>query len=333
MNAAVTPILLDWTMAVLAVVLAILFWRKGTKQFKLHFVLMSLLVCLLAVSYMFELFSSDIAAKLLWNDVEYVSIVGLPLIYFLIVVKYAGREDLLTRRNILLLSAIPIFSLIMVWTNDWHHLFYESVQMSTDPFETYSSIKGPAYLMHLVYSLGLVAMAIGVVSAAFVRSPRFQRTQIGLILLSGIMPTAFIACYSLGFPFPVSLVDGMIISFILSSVFLYLGVFRYGLFSASPLVLNSIADIMQDGAIMLNQDDQIAYLNPMASRISQKGKSHPLGRQIGEVFPSIHAAIGHEIEGSRTIEMIGPEGDPLRIQVQISNHWDSPDVLGTIAHP
>ena len=296
MNAAVTPILLDWTMAVLAVVLAILFWRKGTKQFKLHFVLMSLLVCLLAVSYMFELFSSDIAAKLLWNDVEYVSIVGLPLIYFLIVVKYAGREDLLTRRNILLLSAIPIFSLIMVWTNDWHHLFYESVQMSTDPFETYSSIKGPAYLMHLVYSLGLVAMAIGVVSAAFVRSPRFQRTQIGLILLSGIMPTAFIACYSLGFPFPVSLVDGMIISFILSSVFLYLGVFRYGLFSASPLVLNSIADIMQDGAIMLNQDDQIAYLNPMASRISQKGKSHPLGRQIGEVFPSIHAAIGHEIE-------------------------------------
>ena len=30
--------------------------------------------------------------------------------------------------------------------------------------------------------------------------------------------------------------------------------------------------------------------------------------------------------------MIGPEGDPLRIQVQDLNHWDSPDVLGTIAH-
>jgi signal transduction histidine kinase len=330
MTASLTPILLDSTMAVLAIVLAFLFWRKGTKQFKLHFVVMSLLVCGLAVSYMFELFSSDLDMKLLWNNVEYVSIVGIPWLYFLIVVKYAGREDMLTRRNILMVSIVPIFTLAMVWTNGLHHLFYESVSLSTDANQTYSSVKGPAYMLHLVYSIGLVVMAIGVVFAAFIRSPRFQRTQIGLVLLSGIIPTAFIASYSFGFPFPVSLVDGMIIAFILSSVFLYLGVFRFGLFSATPLVLHSIADIMQDGAIMLNQADQITYLNPMAIRISQRGNTHPLGRPIGEVFPSIHAAIGQENEGSRTIEMIGPGGDPLRIEVHIYTIGAAPTQLGRL---
>jgi signal transduction histidine kinase len=291
---------------------------------------MSLLVCSLAISYMFELFSSNLDMKLLWNDVEYVSIVGIPLMYLLIVVKYAGREDVLTRRNILLISAIPIFTLAMVWTNGLHHLFYESVQLGTDTYQTYSSVKGPAYVLHFVYSLGLVVMAIGVVSAAFVRSPRFQRTQIGLVLLSGIMPSGFITCFCLGIPLYVSLVDGMIISFILSSVFLYLGVFRFGLFSATPLVLNSIADIMQDGAIMLDQEDQITYLNPVANRISQRGKAYPLGRQIGEVFPSIHAAIGQEKEGSRTIEMIGPDGDPLRIEVHFSTVGTAQKRLGRL---
>lgn len=325
-----TPILLDSTMAVLAIVLAVLFWRRGTEQFKLHFILISLSVCSLAISYMFELFSSGLDQKLLWNDVEYVSIVGIPLIYFLIVVKYAGRQDMLTRWNILLVSAVPVFTLIMVWTNGMHHLFYESVQMNSDAYQTFTTVKGPAYMLHLVYSLALVAMAICVVSAAFVRSPRFQRTQIGLVLLSGLMPTVFIASFSFGLPLPVSLVDGMIISFIASSVFLYLGVFRFGLFTATPLVLSSIADIMQDGAIMLNQVDQITYLNPMAVRISQRGNVHPLGRRIEEVFPSIHAAIGQENEGSRTIEMIGPDGDPLRIEVHISTIGTAPKQLGRL---
>ena len=75
-----TSVILDIAMAVLAASLALLFWRKGTKQFRLHFVLISLLVLVLSVSYMCELFSTGLDAKLLWNDVEYVSIAVVPYV-------------------------------------------------------------------------------------------------------------------------------------------------------------------------------------------------------------------------------------------------------------
>ena len=313
-----TPVLLDVAMAALAALLAFLFWRKGSKQFKLHFVLISLLVFILATGYMFELFTDSLNIKLLWNDIEYVSIAGVPVIYFLAVVKYAGREDLLTRRNILLVCIIPMFDLMMLWMNGSFHLFYESVALGPDPFQTYLSIKGPVYYLHLVYSLGLTAIAIAIVSVAFIRSPKVQRAQIGLIILSATIPAGFITVSSLEASLPISMVDGMIISFILSSLTLYLAVIRYGLFYATPLVLSSIADLMQDGTIMMNQEGQIIYLNTVASRLYQRDVGFPLGRQMEEVFPSIKAAIGDSREGLMMIEMMSPEGQSLRLEARVS---------------
>ena len=330
MSASFASIFLDSAMAVLALVLAFLFWKRGTKQFKLHFVSISLLVFVLAISYMLELFSPDLATKLLWNDVEYVSIVSIPVVYFLIILKYAGREDLLNRRNVLLIWIVPTFSLIMVWTNGYHHLFYQSVALGSDEFQTYVTVKGPAYLLHFLYSLGLVFAAIGLVVVAFIRSPGVQRSQIGLVLLSAVTPTAFIASVGMGAQYPVSTVDGMIISFILSSAVLYLAVFRFGLFYATPLVLNAIAEIMQDGAIMLDQEDRIIYLNPGASRVTQKGKEFPLGKPLGEVFPVILAAISDKVEGSNTIEMIAPDGVPLRLEVRVSPVKNGPKFVGRL---
>jgi signal transduction histidine kinase len=317
-------------MAVLSALLAMLFWRKGSKQFKLHFVLISLLVFILSVSYMLELFTDSLAVKLLWNDIEYISVAGVPVVYFLIVVKYAGREDLLTSRNILLIMIIPVFDLLMLWMNGSYHLFYQSVALGPDPFQTYSSVKGPVYFLHLVYSLGLAAAAIGIVSVAFIRSPKVQRVQIGLVILSAVIPAGFITIASLGESLSVSMVDGMIISFILSSLVLYLAVFRYGLFYATPLVLNSIADLMQDGTIMLNRDGQITYLNAVASHLSQRDAGFPLGKQIEEIFPSIQAAIGDMVEGLRTIEIVSPEGQPLRLEARVSTIRSGKKELGRL---
>ena len=313
-----TPVLLDVAMAVLAAILAFLFWRKGSKQFKRHFVVISLLVSLLALTYMLELFTDNLDVKLLWNDIEYISVAGVPVVYFLVVVKYAGREDLLTRRNLLLICIIPIFDLMMLWMNGSFHLFYQSVALGPDPFQTYLSVKGPVYYLHLVYSLGLTAIAIAIVSVAFIRSPKVQRAQIGLIILSATIPAGFIIISSLGTSLPVSMVDGMIISFIMSSLALYVAVIRYGLFYATPLVLNSIADLMQDGTIMMNKEGQIIYLNTVASCLSQRDVGFPLGRQIEEVFPSIKAAIGDSKEGLMMIEMMSPAGQSLRLEARVS---------------
>jgi hypothetical protein len=185
-------VLPDSIIAIMALVLAVMFWKRGTKQFKWHFVVLSLLVTSLAISYMCELFCSQLSEKLFCNDIEYVSITGIPILYLLIVVKYAGREDLLTRRNIILITIIPLIDLIMVWTNGFHHLFYGDLSLDLITSQPYSALKGPFYYLHIAYSFGLEIAAIGVAAMAFIRSPKVQRAQVGLILLSATVPTAII---------------------------------------------------------------------------------------------------------------------------------------------
>jgi len=99
---------------------------------------------------------------------------------------------------------------------------------------------------------------------------------------------------------------------------LFVVVYRYGLFYATPLVLNSIADIMQDGAIMLNQEGQIIYLNASAERLVHRERGFPLGRPLGAILPTLQAAIRPNEEGSAIIEMANPEGRILRLEVRYS---------------
>lgn len=310
-------ILLDLAIAILSVVLAVLFWKMGNRQFKMYFVVMSTLITILAVSYLLELFSTSLSDKLFWNGLEYIGIVGIPVLYLLIVVRYAGRDDLLTRRNIILVSIIPAFCLVMVWTNDLHHLFFESSSLDPGTLQPFSAVDGIFSIFQIIYSFGLEFIAIGIATVAFIKSPKVQRAQVGLILFSGVVPTSLVML-SLSNTILFPIIDAILFGFMLAGVVLYIVVYRYGLFYATPLVLNSIADIMQDGAIVLNREGQITYLNSSAEKLVHHEKGFPLGRPIKIILPAVHAAIGPDADGSAIVEMVNPEGRTLRLEVRYS---------------
>jgi PAS domain S-box-containing protein len=310
-------LLLDSAMAIIATFLAALFWLRGTKQFRMYFVALTLLVSLLAVTYLCELFSPDLASKLFWNKIEYVSMAGVPILYLLIMVKYAGREDLLTKRNVLLVSFIPLLCLVMVWTNEFHHLFYQNTFIEPGSLQPFSAVDGLFFQLQIVYSFGLVFVAMVIAAVAFVRSPRLQRAQVGLVLLSALVPT-FLVGSSLAMMVPISVIDSVLLSFVLTGILLFLAVIRYGLFYATPLVLNSIADIMKDGAIMLNLEGQVTYLNSAAEKLMNRQKGYPLGRPIEELLPAVPRRSVVEGDVSKIVEMIAPEGQLLRLEVRSS---------------
>ena len=313
-----TSLFLEPIIAIMAGFLAVLFWKRGTEQFRRYFVALTFLVLLLALTYMCEMFSPDLSSKLFWNMFEYISVTVIPLLYLIIVVSYAGRQDLLTRRNLVLISIIPAISLLMVWTNDLHHLFYESTFLAPEPYQAFESVDGPFFFLHAIYSFGLEFVAIGIVMIAFIKSPKVRRSQVVLMLVSAIAPTVII-CLSLAEIIPVPPVDAMLFGFFIAGVVLYLAVYHYGLFYATPLVLHSIADIMQDAAIMLNQDGKVTYLNSSAEKLVHDENGYPLGNHIGSVLPEVLAVIGQDDDGSEIVEMTGTSGRTIRLEVRYSS--------------
>jgi signal transduction histidine kinase len=309
---------LDSTIAIVSMAMAVLLWKRGNRHFKFLFIVFYLLINVLAVSYVLELSSSTLSQKLFWNGLEYIGMVGIPVMYLIIMVRYAGRDDLLTRRNVILISIIPVYCLAMLWTNDLHHLFFESTSLDPGEFQPFNAVDGIVSLLQIAYSFGLEFTAIAIAAVALFKSPKVQRAQVGLILFTSVVPTTLVLL-SLENVIQFPIIDLMLFGFILAGCVLYLVIYRYGLFYATPLALNSIADIMQDGAIMLSQEGVITYLNSSAERLVQREKGFPLGKHISSILPSVHAAIIPDQEGSTIIEMIGPDGRNLRLEVRYSS--------------
>ena len=54
-----------------------------------------------------------------------------------------------------ILLIVPILSLLLLWTNDWHHLFYKTYSVYLN-----DTLSGPYMAVHTIYSYGLLLFAI-----------------------------------------------------------------------------------------------------------------------------------------------------------------------------
>ncbi|HID64984.1 MAG TPA: ATP-binding protein [Anaerolineae bacterium] len=90
------------------------------------FVLLMLAIVWWSLGYALELGSAALAAKIFWAKVQYLSIVTVPIAWLACALQYTGRGRWLTSRNLILLAIEPFVTLLLVWTNDVHRLFYSS---------------------------------------------------------------------------------------------------------------------------------------------------------------------------------------------------------------
>src|SRR3954468_3614180 len=108
--------------------------RRGTSGAETLVLLMAG-VCVWAAGYALELSGADLPTKVFWAKVEYLGIVTVPLAWLAFALQYTGREGWLTRRNLALLSAIPLVTLLLASTNEEHGLVWASTTLeSSGPF-------------------------------------------------------------------------------------------------------------------------------------------------------------------------------------------------------
>ena len=100
------------------------------------------------------LFSERFNINPLYFDyIVYIGTCFLPVTYFFIGLIFAKTKITFKKRYVLL-GAIPLLTLILIWTNDFHHLFY--VHYSTDLAET---VFGPYFYVHSIYTYLLYFIA------------------------------------------------------------------------------------------------------------------------------------------------------------------------------
>ena len=128
------------------------FSRKSVPAAR-EFALLMLAVSAWAFCAVIEAASTSEAAKVTWSVLSYIGIQAVPVLFLIFVLRYTGEDSWLTRRNVALLFALPLATLVIAATNGLHGLLWPSVELT----ETWAGVTavyahGPLWWVMIAYA-------------------------------------------------------------------------------------------------------------------------------------------------------------------------------------
>lgn len=282
----ILPLLLLINTGVALVTLQASWQRRHTRGAR-PFSGMVLAVAIWSFTAAMELLVADISQKIFWGKLQYFGIVSLPVLWFLFAQEYSqvGERPSHIRKSCLaLLWTIPIITLILALTNEFHGLIWSSIAPVpgiSKPFIFYEH--GLWFWVFAAYGyLTLMAGTLILIFGAARFPPNYRRQTIMLLVGAAIPWIANIA-YLRGMTAWVG-IDLTPIAFCLTSVIYAYQVFRFQLFKLVPIAQDVIVENMGEGIIVLDAQSRVIYINPAAQKFLKVG--NVVGEASHDVLPA-----------------------------------------------
>lgn len=272
------------------------------------FALLMLATTVYTLAYAFELTSTTLEEMLFWIKVEYLGISMIPALWIILVITYVGKNIWLTPLRVAALFFIPVMTLVLNHTNEYHHLYYSAVSVSNyGPFPILAIQAGPWYWVQMIYNSVAFLFASYLLLSAWWQVNTPYRRQISIMLGASAAPWFANIIYLAGYsPYGLDLVAfGMAIAGLLFS----LGLFRYGMIEIAPIARDMVFEGMRDGVLVLDSLNRLVDFNPAAKNILIALSSDKIGQPVEEVLESYPHLLKHIFsEPDRHIDLEINEG-------------------------
>ncbi len=223
----------------------------------------------------------DYNSRLFWSNVQYIGIVIVPTAWLVFSLYFTDRATTLTGRNLALLSIMPLVTLVLVWTSPWQQFFRISLALNTsEAYPIWEWEPGPGFWLHTIYSYLLLISGVIILGQAYRRSARLHRRQIGVMLLGATAPWLANIFFVV---FRVSTIDYTPIAFLVTGTAVAWGIFKVGLVEITPIIRKRVIDEMQEGMLVLDEQNRILEANPAVLRMMDV-QGDVLGKPIAEVM-------------------------------------------------
>ncbi len=261
-----------------ALIVSVLQYRTHTAALAFIIVLVTLLVW--TVGFALEIASEDLQGKVFFANIQFIGITLLPLGWLAMVINYTDRTFPL-KRLLLILAIMPLITNILIWTNDSHHLFrrYPSLDTTSGPFSILVNDYGPwFYWINLPFGtvIFLVSFAL-LIQALFTTT--VHRTQIITLLVATILPYLVDILYLFNIT-PIPHLNFTPIAFTVTGILILWSLFRYRFLDLMPVARNKVIENMQNGLIVLDNQNRVIDINPAAQKLVNQSKSKIIGQSI-----------------------------------------------------
>lgn len=273
--------LLSFT-AIISLLIAIVAWERRSTPVSQPFFLLVLAVSAYATVAALEAGAVSLAGKVFWSTLEYVCSGSVITLFLIFAVSFTQQTVWLTRRKLLLLWLPPLFNVLLVSTNHWHHWVWTNFLPgpSGSNMINYEHGVGFFWVMGWAYTYGLLAAGI-LIKSVFGASV-LHRHQAMMILLGAIVPVIGSSVYMLGLA-PVGL-NITPMSFMFTSLIYAATLFRFRLLDLVPTARNLLIERMNDGVICLDAKHRVVDINPAAEHLLQT-TNICIGQRIDQILP------------------------------------------------
>jgi signal transduction histidine kinase len=259
-------------------------------------------IILWSVSYGFELASTQLEIMKFWLKVEYLAIPFVTPLMLLVIFQIVNLDFGIESRKVSLIFIIPLITMILSLTNDYHHLFYNEVFLQKEgAFPTLKLSFGPWYFVHVTYSYLLVLAGLIALFWKIYYYKSFFLLQRVSMLIAVLSPLISFSVYFLGL-MPVKNVDPTPFAFTLSGLALSVSVLRYRLLNLAPIARDHIFQSMLDGIVVVDKSSRLIDCNPAGAKIFH-WNNIPQGDKLNDIwtnYPELLAFIAQN--DTRTTE-------------------------------
>jgi diguanylate cyclase (GGDEF)-like protein len=258
-------------------------WRRSAPG-SLALSLLLLSMALWSGCYATRWMEISIEAKVFWFRLMFLGIACIPTLFLLFTLGFTGNQSWLTPRRLVLLSMQPLASLLLQWSNEYHHFIYRSLQIiQENGFVTIELTRGPWYFLNMVYSYAVIAAGFLLMSWRAMRSGPLYRGQYRLILFASLLPWAANMFNWLNFS-TTQKPDFSPLFFGLSAVIYVFAILRTHFMDLVPVARSHLIENMPDGVMVLDEQNRVVDINPAMEIFLEKQTSFYLGRIASEVF-------------------------------------------------
>lgn len=267
-----------------ALIMAAIIYRRNGDAVK-QFSYITIGISIWSIAYSFELSSSNMQSMMFWLRIEYLGVAFLPAMWFQFILKFVGKANWLTNKRTFLIYIIPCITFIALNTNQYHYLFYSSVNIDyLGPFPLLDIKAGPLYILHAIFFYTSILIGLYILFTKFLKADKIYRRQNLVIVIGALVPWLINVMYLLGFR-PYNHIDLTPYAFLTTCLVIGFGLLQLKLFDIIPVARDKVIENLNEGILVLDAKDRIVDFNTMFKEII--ANDFKLALNIGMDFHSI----------------------------------------------
>lgn len=239
-----------------------------------------------SLGYIFELLIPGLKEKIFWDSVQWFAGFFILIAFPVFAVRYTELDLKKPRFVWGMASIVPIIMTVVLLTDSQHHLIY------SNPHLQYNSIYPElnydftwVVYGYAIYSYLVTFAGLGLLVRRMLRPHRLYARQIMTVTLGIFIPLFFTILTTAGVQF-MPFRDVSILSFALGNLIIAVGLFRYKLFEVVPIVRELVVENMDDLLVVLDMQDRVVDINPIALDALGMKASQIIGQPAEVIFHS-----------------------------------------------